>query len=63
MSIEFKIPSIGESITEVTLTVWTKADGDYVEEGDILCEIESEKASIEVPAEESGYLKILAEEG
>jgi len=63
MSIEIKIPSIGESITEVTLTTWLKEDGDFVEEGDILCEIESDKATVELPAEESGVLKRNAEEG
>jgi 2-oxoglutarate dehydrogenase E2 component (dihydrolipoamide succinyltransferase) len=63
MSIEIKIPSIGESITEVTLAAWVKADGDYVEEGEILCEIESDKATVELPAESSGVLKITAEEG
>ncbi|WP_127713938.1 2-oxoglutarate dehydrogenase complex dihydrolipoyllysine-residue succinyltransferase [Halobacteriovorax sp. HLS] len=63
MSIEIKIPSIGESITEVTLAAWVKADGDYVEEGDILCEIESDKATVELPAESSGVLKITVEEG
>ena len=63
MSIEIKIPAIGESITEVTLTTWLKEDGDYVEEGDILCEIESDKATVELPAEESGVLSRSAEEG
>jgi 2-oxoglutarate dehydrogenase E2 component (dihydrolipoamide succinyltransferase) len=63
MSIEIKIPSIGESITEVTLTSWQKEDGEFVEEGDILCEIESDKATVELPAEESGVLKRSAEEG
>ncbi|MCP4911610.1 MAG: 2-oxoglutarate dehydrogenase complex dihydrolipoyllysine-residue succinyltransferase [Oligoflexia bacterium] len=63
MSIEIKIPAIGESITEVTLTTWLKEDGDYVEEGDILCEIESDKATVELPAEESGVLKIGVEDG
>ena len=63
MSIEIKIPSIGESITEVTLAAWVKSDGDYVEEGEILCEIESDKATVELPAESSGILKITAEEG
>ena len=63
MTIEIKVPVIGESITEVTLAAWHKQDGDFVEEGDILCDIESDKATIELPAEESGTLKILAEEG
>jgi 2-oxoglutarate dehydrogenase E2 component (dihydrolipoamide succinyltransferase) len=63
MSIEIKIPSIGESITEVTLASWLKSDGEMVNEGDILCEIESDKATVELPAETSGVLKILAKEG
>lgn len=63
MSIEIKIPAIGESITEVTLVAWHKASGDYVEEGDILCDIESDKATVELPAEQSGILQISAEEG
>jgi 2-oxoglutarate dehydrogenase E2 component (dihydrolipoamide succinyltransferase) len=63
MAIEIKIPAIGESITEVTLVSWHQADGDYVEEGDILCDIESDKATVELPAESSGVLKISAEEG
>lgn len=63
MSIEIKIPSIGESITEVTLTSWQKDDGEFVEEGDILCEIESDKATVELPAEESGVLKRSVDEG
>ncbi|MEC7275944.1 MAG: 2-oxoglutarate dehydrogenase complex dihydrolipoyllysine-residue succinyltransferase [Bdellovibrionota bacterium] len=63
MSIEIKIPSIGESITEVTLTTWLKEDGEFVEEGDILCEIESDKATVELPAEESGVLTRSVDEG
>ncbi len=63
MSIEIKIPSIGESITEVTLTTWLKEDGEFVEEGDVLCEIESDKATVELPAEESGVLTRSVEEG
>jgi 2-oxoglutarate dehydrogenase E2 component (dihydrolipoamide succinyltransferase) len=63
MSIDIKIPSIGESITEVTLTTWLKEDGDFVEEGDILCEIESDKATVELPAEESGVLSRSVDEG
>lgn len=63
MAIEIKVPVIGESITEVTLTSWAKEDGDTVAEGDILCEIESDKATVELPAESDGVLKILVEEG
>lgn len=61
--IDVKVPSIGESITEVTLTTWLKSDGEMVNEGDLLCEIESDKATVELPAESSGVLKIIAEEG
>lgn len=63
MAIEVKVPVIGESITEVTLVAWHVEDGDFVEEGDILCDIESDKATVEFPAEESGTIKILVEEG
>ena len=63
MSVEVKIPTIGESISEVTLGSWSVSDGDFVEEGDILCEIESDKASVELPAETSGTISIQAEEG
>lgn len=58
MSVEVKIPVIGESITEVTLASWIKKDGDYVKEGDALCEVESDKATMELPATNSGVLKI-----
>ena len=57
------IPQIGESITEVTLTQWLVEDGSYVNEGDLLCEIESDKATLEMPSEISGVIKIMVEEG
>lgn len=63
MSVEVKIPVIGESITEVTLASWIKKDGDYVKEGDALCEVESDKATMELPATNSGVLKITKEAG
>lgn len=63
MSVELKIPVIGESVTEVTLSSWLKKDGDYVAEGEAVCEIESDKASMELPAPSAGVLKILAEAG
>ena len=63
MSIELKIPVIGESVTEVTLSSWLKKDGDYVNEGEAVCEIESDKASMELPAPSAGVLKILAQAG
>ena len=63
MSIELKIPVIGESVTEVTLSSWLKQDGEYVAEGEAVCEIESDKASMELPAPSAGVLKIMAEAG
>ncbi len=63
MSVELKIPVIGESVTEVTLSSWLKKDGDYVAEGEAVCEIESDKASMELPAPSAGVLKIMAEAG
>jgi 2-oxoglutarate dehydrogenase E2 component (dihydrolipoamide succinyltransferase) len=63
MSVELKIPVIGESVTEVTLSSWLKKDGDYVAEGEAVCEIESDKASMELPAPSAGVLKIMAPAG
>ncbi len=60
---EIKIPAVGESINEVTLANWTKKNGDLVNQGELLCEIESDKATFELTAETSGYLRILAEKG
>lgn len=61
--IEIKVPSIGESITEVTLLKWLKKDGEYVDRDIVIAELESEKATFEVNAEQSGTLKIIAQEG
>lgn len=58
-----KIPAIGESITEVTISQWLKADGDYVERDEILVELETDKATQEFPAEASGILSIKVAEG
>lgn len=63
MIIEIKVPTVGESISEVTIAKWLKKDGDYVQQDEILCEMESEKATFELNAEKPGVLKILAEEG
>lgn len=63
MAIEMKIPSVGESITEVTIASWMKNDGDYVELDEIIVELETDKATQEFPAEGSGILRILVEEG
>lgn len=61
--IDIKVPTIGESISEVTLTKWTKKDGDWVERDEVIAELESEKASFEVNAEKAGKLKTIAHEG
>lgn len=61
--IEMKVPTVGESISEVTLVKWTKKEGDYVERDEVLCELESEKATFELNAEEAGVLSLVAKEG
>lgn len=58
-----KVPVIGESITEVTLSQWLKADGDYVNLDEAICEFESDKATLEFPAEAAGKLIYVAAEG
>ncbi|MEJ2005449.1 MAG: E3 binding domain-containing protein, partial [Cyclobacteriaceae bacterium] len=60
---EMVVPSVGESITEVTISSWLKEDGDYVELDEIIAEVESDKATFELPAEASGNLQIIAQEG
>lgn len=61
--IEIKVPTVGESISEVTLLKWNKKDGDYVERDEVIAELESEKATFEVNAEKAGILKTSAQEG
>lgn len=61
--IDVKVPQIGESINEATIAKWIKKDGDYVERDEIICELESEKASFELNAEQAGILSIKAQEG
>jgi 2-oxoglutarate dehydrogenase E2 component (dihydrolipoamide succinyltransferase) len=61
--IEIKVPTVGESISEVTLLKWNKKDGDYVERDEVIAELESEKATFEVNAEKAGVLKTGAQEG
>lgn len=63
MAIELKIPSVGESVTQVTIAAWLKEDGDYVEMDEAVAELESDKATVELNAEKGGQLKILVEEG
>lgn len=60
--IEIKVPTVGESISEVTLIKWIKKDGDYVERDEVIAELESEKATFEVNAEKAGILKTKAAE-
>lgn len=59
---EMKVPAVGESITEVTISTWLKKDGDFVQIDDIIAEVESDKATFELPAEASGVLRIVAQE-
>jgi 2-oxoglutarate dehydrogenase E2 component (dihydrolipoamide succinyltransferase) len=61
--IDIKVPTVGESISEVTLLKWVKKDGDYVERDEVIAELESEKATFEVNAEKAGVLKQGAKEG
>jgi len=61
--IDIKVPTVGESINEVTLVKWLKADGEYVERDEVIAELESEKATFEVNAEKAGVLKTVGKEG
>ncbi|GGG37257.1 2-oxoglutarate dehydrogenase complex dihydrolipoyllysine-residue succinyltransferase [Hymenobacter glacieicola] len=63
MGLEIKIPAVGESITEVTIAKWLKADGDAVKRDEVIAELESDKATFELPAETDGILKIRVAEG
>ena len=63
MAIEVKIPALGESISEVVIAKWLKKDGDYVKMDEVLCELETDKATMELNAEQAGVLKIIAAEG
>jgi 2-oxoglutarate dehydrogenase E2 component (dihydrolipoamide succinyltransferase) len=61
--LEMKVPSPGESITEVEIAQWLVADGDYVEKDQAIAEVDSDKATLELPAEASGVITLKAEEG
>ena len=63
MSLAIKVPPVGESITEVTLSSWKKKDGDHVEMDEVIAELESDKATFELTAEKAGTLKTVAKEG
>ena len=63
MILEMKVPSPGESITEVEIAQWLVADGDYVEKDQAIAEVDSDKATLDLPAEVSGTITLKAEEG
>lgn len=63
MILEMKVPSPGESIAEVEIAEWLVSDGDYVEKDQTIAEVDSDKATLELPAEESGIITLKAEEG
>lgn len=63
MILEMKVPSPGESITEVEIATWLVKDGDYVEKDQAIAEVDSDKATLELPAEQSGVITLKAEEG
>ena len=63
MILEMKVPSPGESITEVEIATWLVEDGEYVEKDQPIAEVDSDKATLELPAEESGIITLQAEEG
>jgi 2-oxoglutarate dehydrogenase E2 component (dihydrolipoamide succinyltransferase) len=62
MSIEIKVPAVGESISEVTLTKWIKKEGEWVDRDEVIAELESEKATFEINAEQAGILHTIAKE-
>ena len=63
MAVEIKVPTVGESISEVTLVKWLKNDGEWVERDEVIAELESEKATFEINALQAGILKTVAHEG
>ena len=63
MVLEMKVPSPGESITEVEIATWLVKDGDYVKKDQAIAEVDSDKATLELPAEVSGVITLKAQEG
>lgn len=63
MILEMKVPSPGESITEVEIATWLVKDGDYVKKDQAIAEVDSDKATLELPAEASGIITLKASEG
>src|SRR5271154_4861535 len=61
--VDIRVPSVGESISEVTLVKWLKNNGEYVDRDEVIAELESEKATFEVNAEKAGTLKTIGKEG
>ena len=61
--VEIKVPSPGESITEVEIATWLKSNGDYVELDEDICEVDSDKATLGLPSEAAGTIEVLVEEG
>ena len=60
MAVEIKVPTVGESISEVTLVKWLKADGAWADRDEVIAELESEKATFEINAEQAGAVKHIA---
>jgi 2-oxoglutarate dehydrogenase E2 component (dihydrolipoamide succinyltransferase) len=63
MAIEIKVPTVGESISEVTLVKWLKSEGEWADRDEVIAELESEKATFEINAEQAGVVKHIAKEG
>src|SRR5690606_33053737 len=63
MGIQVKVPAVGESISEVTIGSWLKNDGDFVQVDEVLAELESDKATFELRAQDEGVLKIVKQAG
>ena len=63
MLLEMKVPSPGESISEVEIVEWLVLDGDYVYQDQSIVEVDSDKATLEIPAEASGKINIIAKDG
>src|SRR6187431_2259544 len=63
MAIQVKIPTVGESITEVTIANWTKKDGEVVQMDEVIAELESDKATFELTAPKTGVLRIKKQQG
>jgi 2-oxoglutarate dehydrogenase E2 component (dihydrolipoamide succinyltransferase) len=63
MAIDINVPTVGESINEVTLVKWLKKDGEWANRDEVIAELESEKATFEINAEQAGTIKIIAQEG